>query len=320
MEWPRIKKIVSVCIVIIFFWWLYRYISLHSVDFVKAFHLNYGIVVVLFLLSALSLYINGLIIKTLVNKLGANLNNREGLLVSLATSLFNLITPFRGGVFFSAIYLKKKHNFDYTKYLVTVGGSYVILFLFVCVVFFVAVIGMWARYHFFNLPLFLIFLGLFLFLLGLIIIHPTFVNYKGWFGRWLQRLAAGWNMIRSDRKMLMMLALYNCLYLLLGFIFMLTTLVSLGSPLVIFPMLFLFSSAFLTFFINITPAAVGIYETVMLLVSGLVSIPISNVLLFAIIFRVVTFCTIIILLLPYSRSLLGIIKKIPQKVEDKPVK
>lgn len=303
-----IKKIISVVLVVFFIYFLIAYFSRHGSDFKKILELKAGTVGILVACYVLSQYVTGLILKLFINKLGGRLTGREGFFISLVTSFFNFITPFRGGVVVAAVYLKRRHQFDYSKYLLSVGGNYVILFLLVALFNFAATVLMYFRYHILNAYVLVIFICLLFFLLAIMFFSPSLKNPSSWIGKKFNELVDGWKIIKSDRPLIGRLFLLNLAYILSGFAFMWVTFWSLGVGGQVAAIFYLHSVSFLSFFVNITPAALGIYETVVLVTSRIVGLTVSDALLFAIIFRVIGFGSVMALLLFYSKKVYRLIK------------
>lgn len=70
---------------------------------------------------------NGLISYAMVNKLGARIGIWECLSLSLVSTGVNVLTPMQGGMVVRAVYLKRLHDFEYSRFLATLVGCQVLI-------------------------------------------------------------------------------------------------------------------------------------------------------------------------------------------------
>ena len=106
--------------------WVYR----HGSDFGVLAQLPGRFLLGLFAISAARVICNGLYIKFALQAFQVELPAREWLSLTVATSLFNYLTPLRGGMVVRAVYLKSKHRFGYVDFLSTLSAIYL---MYVCI-------------------------------------------------------------------------------------------------------------------------------------------------------------------------------------------
>ncbi len=85
-----------------------------------------AIIMILFLLV---FFTEGLFIKVTLDVFGKHIDIKEASYLSTTSRIGNYLLPMRAGAIFRATYLKKKYDFDYTKFLSTLYAYYILLFL-----------------------------------------------------------------------------------------------------------------------------------------------------------------------------------------------
>ena len=70
---------------------------------------------------------NGILFYAMVNKLGSRIGIWECLNLSVVATAFNVLTPMRGGSVVRAVYLKRHHDFAYSRFLATLIGCQVLM-------------------------------------------------------------------------------------------------------------------------------------------------------------------------------------------------
>ena len=123
-----IKTIISLTTLIIIISLFAYYIYAHFSEFKELSFENPSLVLPLIALSLINSLLGGIILKYLMEPFNINLKFKEWFGLSVITTFYNTITPFRGGMIAKAVYLKNKHKFSYTNFLATISGIYVINF------------------------------------------------------------------------------------------------------------------------------------------------------------------------------------------------
>jgi len=75
-----------------------------------------------------SLFVTGLFIRLSVLPLGINVPLKDGFSAAILSALGNFFMPAGSGTSLRAVYLKKLHNLDYSSFMSTLYGNYIIVF------------------------------------------------------------------------------------------------------------------------------------------------------------------------------------------------
>lgn len=130
------------------------------------------------------------------------LNYWECYFISAVTTMTNFLMPLRGGSGFRAVYLKKRHDLPYTRYISIMAAIYTFQ-LFVFTLFGLLSLAWFAwRFNRFNIEITLSLMTI----LGItgwaIFFAPSFPRKEGKFWGRISNAAAGWDMIRRNRFVL----------------------------------------------------------------------------------------------------------------------
>lgn len=168
----------------------------------------------LFALVFLMTGVNGYITKLFLRRFNVEIGVREWFSVSVLNALGNYLTPFRGGMAFKGVYLKKRFSFSYSSFAATLAASYLLLFLSGGILALLLLGLLYLRSGVFQSRLFLFFA-----LLSLLLLLPLFLPVSIRSGNPLigkiKSVFDGWNIIRNDRHLIAALLLL----LLLNYIF-----------------------------------------------------------------------------------------------------
>jgi len=91
--------------------------------------LNPIFIVVVMLLFLIVFLLEGLFIKITLQAFDKKISIKESFYISTISRIGNYLLPMRAGAIFRATYLKNKYDFKYSKFLSTLYGYYIILFL-----------------------------------------------------------------------------------------------------------------------------------------------------------------------------------------------
>ena len=151
-----VRKFISYALLAIILSFFVYYIYTHFSDFKVLLNINPLWIIPIVIISLLSTIVNGIIFKNIMIPFHVNLKPKEWYGLSVVTSFYNLITPFRGGAVARAIYLKKHHSFSYTNFIATMLGVYVIQFFIITLVGMINLYFVYKYHDVFSLPVFLI--------------------------------------------------------------------------------------------------------------------------------------------------------------------
>jgi uncharacterized membrane protein YbhN (UPF0104 family) len=242
------------------------------------------------------LIVNGLFLNALTISFGIDLNFFEYFSISIITSFGNLFLPMKGGAGFRAVYLKSRHDFDYTYFMSSLAANYLV----VLIVTSVAALGCMALFYIssgmFSLPVALVFLGVAVFTSWPVFFPPSSPEWIA--VRWVRELTnqvlSGWNIIRKSRKTVVRLLSLSALNLLLysavtWLEFAAFHMKDIRGNEIGFLQAAIFSEiGGLSFFIGITPAAFGIKESVLMFSSQFLGITQSQALTVSLVDRAVS--------------------------------
>ena len=212
------------------------------------------------ILVRLSIFaMNGLFLKEFAAKFGVRLTFHEWFGLASITTMGNYITPFSGGLFLRAAYLKKRHCLSYTQFTTMLTANYLIMFWLI------GVIGLlslrllghgWQPY----LPIVLLF-GSISVVVSIVFLFP--VQYVAWdnrIGRFLNSLLTGWFMVKRDYRLLFRLTLLTILTIGLNTLSFWLVYKVLGHVISMVGALLLGLIAAFSIFINLTPGNLGVQE------------------------------------------------------------
>ena len=244
------------------------YLSANADRYFKLLQISVRGVIALFVLSLAIPIINGLINVYMFQSLGVNLTYREGFFLAASATLANQL-PLPGGIVARGVYLKRKHDLDYTRYF---SAS---LALFFCSIAVNGVIGV-------LILLYWIFMkratASFILLFGftamaaciLIFLFPLFrIRLPGKIGEWLTQALQGWYLVSHNPTMLFKVLGLQTGFMLLFAVRQLVAFSMLSQSITISQAILLSSGAILTQLVSFAPGGLGIREVI---VGGIASI------------------------------------------------
>lgn len=241
--------------------------------------------------------------KNMLKSLNTLISHKESFQLSIITSFYNVITPFRGGMVARAAYLKRKHNFSYTNFISTLGGTYVLMFLSA------GILGLFSfLFVAFHLVLFLIFLFITLGMLFLIGGFPLIMKFKKYFkNRYLMKIfqvLEGWKIIKQDKVIVTKLLFLTIAQIITVALMQLFQFKVFGVDLSIGQALILACLNVVAIVIQITPAGLGVNEAITVFTASTFGITPAVSLSASILGRIVSFAVLIILGPIFSYKLL----------------
>jgi uncharacterized membrane protein YbhN (UPF0104 family) len=125
----NIKKYISplITIFVLLLFSIYLYKNPYILSSLKEINPIYialimGLYLILFFLEGLFIIVTLKIFKR-------DIDRKEGMYISVLSRIGNYLLPLRAGAVFRATYLKKKYNFEYSNFLSTLYGYYIVLFI-----------------------------------------------------------------------------------------------------------------------------------------------------------------------------------------------
>lgn len=259
---PKIKKIISISILVIILAFFTYYIYSHWTDFTQIKIIKPWLIIPLVIITLLIAVTNGLITKYIVEPFGIKLRIKEWFGLSTITTFYNTIMPFRGGLIARAAYLKDRHRFPFTDFIATMAGIYVINFLVGSFLGLASLLVLHLQYNIFNPIVTLIFAGIFLISLIITIFSPKLPEFKN---KWLNRIIKvinGWHMIKNNKKIIKVSFLVMIAQLVLSAIATSITYSMFSINVSFVKALYLACLGSFSILVGITPAGLGISEAI----------------------------------------------------------
>ncbi len=268
------------------------------------------VILLLTFLILSSLFCNGLVLQQLSRPFIAHTHIFDFILLSFSASFLNLITPFRGGAGFRAWYMKKRYNLKYADYAASLFGNYVIVFLMSSIIFFVLFFSFFRSSSIISLSFVILFFLVFLLGIYFILMPNSQFSQKNSISRGLGQIAHGWNLIRLNHKLIMVLCILTGINIGLGILILFVALSVIMPSVLLINAGYMYTTSTLAVFLNITPDSIGITETFYILSSRSIGISIENVLSASVIIRAVN---ILVLFIAGPLSKIILLKNISRK-------
>ena len=292
------KQIISTAIILATALLLLYYLTTHISDFKQLFSLSIGslwLIVILVLILLFNFLITGMLNNELMKPFGVSLKPKEYFGLSIVTNFYNYITPFRGGMIARAAYLKKKHNFAIVNFLATLSAVYVLVFLIASLLGLISMLFIKISYNLFNLPVFILFLGIFLFMFLIIILSPKIPESKNkWLNRFI-KVINGWHLIKNNKRVIFIVSIITLIQLALGAISSILTYRIIGLDLSFSKALFLSAIGNLSILVSITPGNLGVGDAIAVFSASLIGITLTQAVAATILGRAIGLITIFIL-------------------------
>jgi uncharacterized membrane protein YbhN (UPF0104 family) len=302
---------------------IYSYVRSNLSDFTKISDISLSYVLLIGCACVAMLIVNGLFLKALTISFDIDLNFFEYFSISVITSFGNIFLPMKGGAGFRAVYLKSRHDFDYSYFVSSLAANYLVVFNITSVAALACLGLFYIRSGGFSLPVTLAFLGVAAPTSWAILFPPPGMEWIpiGWVQERANQVMSGWRIIRKSRKTVLELCWLTALNLFLGIA---VTWLEFAA----FHMKdthgngigFLQASIFscigaLSFLISITPAALGIKESLLMFSSQFLGISQSQALTISLLDRSVN---VVVLCLFFGFAWIYINRKLKIKNADNP--
>lgn len=231
---------------------------------------------------------NGLFLNALAARFDIHLTLKEWLGLPFVTALGNYITPFSGGMVARATYLKKRHNFPYSKFGAILASNYLISFWVIAIIggFTMLLIPVDDRQNQWLLGGWFFAIGIGLSLLFLI---PSFKVPSG--NRILKMVnnaLTGWQLIKGDKILILKIVLFTLVQIFFNTTSFWLAYQSFGEAVSPFSILVISLFSFFSILINITPSNLGIGEATITLASTLLGTTVGAGLTVALLIRAAT--------------------------------
>lgn len=234
----------------------------------------------------------------MVNKLGTRFGIWECLSLSVVSTGVNTLAPGQGGMVGRAVYLKRLHNFDYSRFLATVIACQVLMVI-VCSVFAAAAVA-WMAFiaHRPGLGAMLGAATFCLVISSLACFLPRISAKGNWFLDSLAIVSDGWCRLRAQPMFLTSLMALVGLQVAGQLLSLWTACAAIGIELGFAEATAIGTFGTLASLLSITPGALGIYEAVVAFVGALVAVPAAQIVVASLVTRAVLLVLLLLLTPP----------------------
>jgi len=237
----------------------------------------------LMLVHVLLLLINGLLLKFSAQKFSLQLFYWECFGLSVVTAMGNYLTPFSGGMLLRASYMKRRHGFQFAKFVAILGANYLIYFWVISLLGVGVTAWAWTAA---SVKVLLIFFLVVWVSISLLALLPV-VKFPG--SHWLivsaNVMFEGWELMKNDSGLLIqmvVLALANIILSVVSFWFACR---ALGFSVSFLAAAIVSLVAVFSVVVKVTPANLGVYEAMVCFAAPLVGLTVGEGLIAAILLR-----------------------------------
>ncbi len=290
-----VKRIISILILLVIMGLAGYYLVSNIDDFKDLKFESPEYLIILIFLFILNYLIIGIVTKELLTPLGVALSGKEAFGLSVVTGFYNLITPFRGGMAARAIYLKKKHAFSYTNFLSTLAASYILIFLVSGIIGLLSTYLIYLSTGNFSSIIFIIFLITTISMSSIMFFSPRFSDTKY---KWINRIinvVNGWHLIKNNKRVVFVTTFFSFIQLITGAVMLYLQFKVFGFNISFIGSLFLSAIGSLGILVAVTPAGLGISETIIVFSAATIGISPAESLSAALLGRAVSLFVLFIL-------------------------
>jgi len=280
-----IKRIAVIFILPAFFAWLGWYVYEHAEDFrrlgtVDAFH-----VIVLAAISLVMIFINGFFFKACLQKFAVHLTFREYFHLSNLSTFLNFVSPIRAGAGFRFLYLKKKYQFSYRGSTSVLAATAIIYAYLIAILGLLCVIMVYSRFTILDPVTAAAFAIIFVGISFIVFFAPT-VKYTAlpWLNTCMHVLQQ-WDYMRLDKMLILRLILITAANMIFAAALHWVAFDAISQRTHFAIVLYISMVTSLGALIGITPAGLGVVETMMLFVGHQLSVSSSTILMVALLTR-----------------------------------
>ena len=293
-----LKIFITVGILLYFVWYFYK----NQEDFLLVLSTDRKYILALFFLNSLSFLLNGIFIKVILERFKKTITVGESFYISVISSLGNYFLPMRGGAVIRSVYLKKKFDFSYSHFVSTLYGNYIIVFLVNAFVALLSLIVIQLNTEVISYPLYIFFGALFV---GMLIlstfeipiyrIKDTKLVFVNKIKKIITDILNGWNIIISDRKLLLSLILLTFGNFIFMTIIFWIEFLALNIETTLVSVILYNCISGVSLLVSLTPGSLGIREGLFIITSDILGISNSEVLQLALLDRSVIVISLVLL-------------------------
>lgn len=298
------KKLFSIGVIIFILVFFTYYISTNINDFASLRLGNSQLLIPLFIIAILNLILYGFANKIVLEPFKINLEFKEWFGLISITNFYNAITPFRGGIFARAFYLKKKYSLSYTRFVTSWFGAYTLILMITSFIGLIGLIPLYVYKTNFNPLIFFIFLMFFIPTFFVLFFAPTFKKKGNKLYDIFVEMADSWNSVKGNKRIVLFFVVNTLITLSLNVYFTLICYKFFGITLNISQSLLLVVIGSLSFVAQITPGNLGVSEIINVFVGLTIGITPAQAIATSILSRIINLIVVSILGSYYTYVLL----------------
>jgi uncharacterized protein (TIRG00374 family) len=245
-------------------------------------------IILLIFVRLMYLATNGLFLSLFASKFNIQLRFIEWFGLPMVTSFGNYITPFSGGLFARAAYLKRRHDFSYGSFATLLASNYLIAFWVVGFVGFISVFFIPGMTQSNRLLVGGWFLAVVVGITILFLVPTMKIPGKNRLSNLVNTSLAGWQLIRVDRFLVLKLAFLTLVNILLDSFAFWLAYQAVNETVHFLAIILISMLSSFSILINITPANLGINEAAITLASTLLGTGTGTGLVVALLMRATT--------------------------------
>jgi uncharacterized membrane protein YbhN (UPF0104 family) len=238
---------------------------------------------------------NGLVLRVLVNRVGGQIRTLDALSLSIVSTAANIFVPAQGGTVGRAIYLKQRHGFNYSTFLITLIACQMLMLIVSCMFGTVALAWMSFTDQRLGLSKLLIFSISFLTIAILACLLPM-PRIRG--NRVLDKIDEifrGWCWLREQPVFVLQLALLTSIQVMADVLSFWMACTAVGIQLGFVEAMAVVGLANLASILNITPGSIGIYEAAVAFVGSTLAVAPAQSVMAALATRAALFAVLVVL-------------------------
>lgn len=295
-----ISPILTVLVLMLFGVYLYKNPEIIS----QVTSVKYIYIVLIMSIYLFIFFLEGIFILITLKIFNKEISVKEGYFLSIVSRIGNYLLPMRAGAIFRATYLKKKYDFEYTKFLSTLYGYYIVFFLINSLI---AVFVLLYRYidtRVLSFSLLIFFSAIVLGMLFLIFVRVSWGKYikstKGIFPKivsTVDRFITGWSLIVKDKVHFLILLLLALGNIFLNILVVYIEFFAIGKVMDVIGVILYTCVSGLSLLISVTPGSLGIREAAFLITSQSIGISENEIMQLAFLDRGIMFILLLLLLI-----------------------
>lgn len=291
-----IKTFLTILSILIIIALLFYLLKNNQEDIERIKNIQPYFIVLIIILTLAEFYINGLILKVLLEPFNIKIKIKEWLGLSLITTFGNYLTFLRGGTTTKAIYLKKYYNLSFPHFISSAGASYIITILLYGIIGIIFSLSMIFYRELFNPILFLIFLAVFIAsLIAIFIPLKFFPLSENKIIKSIHNILDGWHKLRKNTHFILHFSFLSLILFFVSVSKLYLIYKSLSYPITFINAAFIALISNLSILISITPAGLGVREAFIAATSSLLNLGLSSGLYVSALERAITIILISIL-------------------------